>query len=313
MNRCPRNCACALVVLCLNATWQAGLHAEPPRQLLDRLPRGGLCLWLTAAEVDTDALAAAAGRDGMLVHGLVPEARALAVARGRLHAKRLYGQVTLQLADSLKRLPCADGLVNRLFVDDLPAAAKRGLTPEEVARVVCPGGAAVVRVPPGASVPPRFGGKQLQDAGFRVDAREGRPDGWLVAFKSRPDDTDVWTHPRHGPDGNRVSRDLRVGPPATLRWIAPPRFIDRGMRAMLVTRDRLFYLTHDKRPPAQWLVARDAHNGLFLWDRRVSLPPKPTGPFAETSWPLVASDEAVFVLDEGQLLGLDAVTGNLLR
>jgi outer membrane protein assembly factor BamB len=96
---------------------------------------------------------------------------------------------------------------------------------------------------------------------------------------------DDWPNPRHGADGNAVSRDTLVGPPSRIRWIAAGQSADYWGPVSAAGRN--FYSGG---------VARDAFNGLRLWRR-------------EGVVPMAASDEYLFVKTKDGTTALDAVTG----
>ncbi|GAG01460.1 unnamed protein product, partial [marine sediment metagenome] len=167
----------------------------------------------------------------------------------------------------------------------------------------------------------------LTPGGVALVRRDGT---WVKTVKPWPDEMDEWTHFLHGPQNNAVSEDVLVGPPKSLRWAGPPRWGRTheelaSMSAMVSSGGRLFYIV-DNAPlisvwyPAEWkLVARDAFNGIKLWE-------KPVGPWNDhlrhfrsgpTHLPrrLVAVGDDVFVtlgLDAA-VTRLDAATGRVLN
>ena len=130
----------------------------------------------------------------------------------------------------------------------------------------------------------------------------------------------------HGPDGNAVALDTVVGPPRRLQWVNPPRWSRShehlaSLSAAVSAGGRLFYIL-DRGPiasvamPPKWtLIARDAFNGVQLWQRPIEswewhLRGFRSGP---TDLPrrLVAVGNCVYVtLGYGQpVVALDAATG----
>ncbi|HUW57773.1 MAG TPA: class I SAM-dependent methyltransferase, partial [Planctomycetota bacterium] len=93
----------------------------------------------------TDGLLTAELSQGgkFLVHGLVLDKGSLAGARQAVQASNLNGTVSLECCP-LMPLPYTEDLVNLLVVDDLSAAVKAGLSIQEVIRVLCPGGVAML-------------------------------------------------------------------------------------------------------------------------------------------------------------------------
>ena len=192
---------------------------------------GGLVVALRAAGV-------------RVVQGLERDAASVRGAREQIRAEGLDGTVSVDTWEGAA-LPYADNMVNLLVVE------RDGLVaPSEQLRVLAPGGIARVR----------------------------RADGWADRVKPVPPETDEWTHYLHDASGNPVARDALVGPPRFLQWSAAPMHTRSheytpSIWALLSTGGRIFHV-QDKAPAGsmaalpQWhLVARDAYNGLLLWER----------------------------------------------
>jgi outer membrane protein assembly factor BamB len=180
-----------------------------------------------------------------VVHGLDTSPEAVRTAREHILSLGLYGPVSVDSFDG-RTLPYADDLVN-IVVCEQPT----DVSMEEIMRVLCPLGVACVK----------------------------SGDRWRFEKKAWPEEIDEWTHVQHGPDGNAVSEDTRVGPPRHLRWIHDPKWsrhhnITPSISCFASARGRVFYVV-DETPtglgpttPERWaLVARDAFNGTFLWRR----------------------------------------------
>ncbi|MHC4914524.1 MAG: outer membrane protein assembly factor BamB family protein [Planctomycetota bacterium] len=279
--------------------------------------KAGLCVHLGVTGGKLTAELSGGGK--FLVHGLAADAATVEKARKYIQAKGLYGRVSVERCD-LKKLPYAENLVNLVVAEDLGALLGKGVKLEEVARVLAPRGVVC------------FGGKldaaKLEAAGFGKVKSSG---AWTLAVKPRPKQMDDWTHHRHGPDGNKVSGDLLVGPPARLRWVAGQTWSRRhcwnSMKAMVSAGGRVFY-AYDEAPrnvigPARVvLIARDAHNGVLLW-RRVIPSDSPGAddkgrkarPWGFPRGALVASEKLVFsvLAPDGPLAALDAATGKTVR
>lgn len=148
----------------------------------------------------------------------------------------------------------------------------------EIMRVLCPGGVACIR-------------------------RVGGP-GWTRIQKPRPAEMDDWGHPRHGPDGNAASRDTLVGPPRRIRWVAGPM---HEVSNIVTAGGRFFY---------HGVIARDAFNGLPLWDRKLDPTPSRLGfPASAVKGSVlpVATADRLYVVSQGKLQALDAATGSPLE
>ncbi len=203
--------------------------------------RGGLVVHLGC--VDGERTAALWADDRYLVHGLDTDPERVAKARELLHARGLYGPVSVDLFDG-RNLPYVTDTVNLLVAEDL------GDVPlDEVRRVLAPLGVACLR----------------------------RGDGWESIAEPWPDDIGQWTHFLHDAGGNAVSPDRRVGSPTRLRWVAGPRWsrsheTPTSVNAVVSARGRVFMI-FDEAPAGVYrnlpwkanLIARDAFNGTLLW------------------------------------------------
>jgi len=147
-------------------------------------------------------------------------------------------------------------------------------------------------------------GSALKKAGLE-DVQTVRAGGdWTLARKPWPAEMDDWSHSRHGPDGNAVSADKLVRKAERIRWLAGPLV----HASNIVTAGGRFY-THG-------VIARDAFNGLLLWDRRLDPPPSRI----DGSWHgvrgsalPVASADRFYAVNEGKLQALDAATGETIK
>jgi len=256
---------------------------------------GGLVVHLGCG--DGRLTAALHAGDAYLVHGLDADAADVAQARAHIRSLGLYGAVSAERLTG-PRLPYVDGLVRLVVVEDAG-----GVPMGEVMRVLAPGGAAYVR---------------------------GDDGQWSRRVKPRPDDIDEWTHYLHGPDGNAVAADTRIGPPRHLRWTAGPQH-DRdhdalaSLSAMTSSAGRLFYIFDEgatslmHRPAAWRLIARDAFSGVLLWKREIPtwithLHYFRSGPAHLTRRLVSVGDRVYATLGlDAPVSALDAATGRTLR
>jgi len=230
--------------------------------------------------------------DTLLVHGLDADPANVARARACIRSTGLYGPVSVNRFDG-RRLPYAENLVNLVVAEAL------GNVPmAEVLRVIAPGGVAWV--------------------------------GGTKTVKPHPGNTDEWTHYLHDASGNPVAHDAVVGPPRRVQWIAGPRHTRShehtpSINALVSSAGRIFYVADHGpvtwvRQPADWrLMARDAYNGLLLWERSF----RPWFPHI-VNWGqtprhlqrrLVAAKERLYVTLglHAPLSVLDAATGKTLK
>jgi len=256
---------------------------------------GGLIVCIGCDE--PDLLAELGANDSCLIQALDTDAARIARVRAAIRAKKLYGKISVDSWDG-HHLPYVDNLVNLLICtgDDLSAAE------EEAMRVLAPGGVLYAK-------------------------GDGK---WAAIRKSRPEDIDDWTHYLYDASNNAVSRDNLVGPPGGLQWAAAPRFSRSheqlaSISAAVVAGGRIFSI-EDRGPiesvafPPKWvLVARNAFNGITLWQREMGtwewhLHLFRAGP-AHLSRRLVAVNDRVYVTLSlgGPVEMLDAATGETLK
>ncbi len=258
---------------------------------------GGLVVHLGCGDPEVMDLTADLGKgETFLVHGLDRDEAAVRRARTAIQEKGVYGRVSVERLRG-DRLPYADNLVNVIVVDDVEAVSR-----EELMRVLVPEGVALIR------------------AGGKIER----------VIKPRPATMDEWTHFMHEPDNNPVAHDSHIGPPDSIQWMATPKFSraheqQSSFSACVSSGGRMFYILDDAprvdiRLPSKWvLIARDAFNGVKLWE-------KPMGDWvnqyrrfrsgpANLPFRLVADDDKVFVtLDfSGPVHILDAKSGETLR
>ena len=235
-----------LGILLASVTAIAGAERDVAREILEATEvKGGLIVHLGCGP---GKLTAALRADkSFVVHGLDTDADKVRRAREHIRKLGLYGPVSAELFDG-KRLPYADNLVDLVVAEGLGGDAT-----DEAMRVLAPGG--VLYVKQGA--------------------------GWKKTVKPHPGNTDEWTHFMHDASGNAVAHDEVVGPPGRVQWIARPQHTRShehipSINAVVSAGGRIFYIADQagagsiRQPPKWHLVARDAYNGLLLWQRAFS-------------------------------------------
>ncbi len=286
---------CLVLALATAACAGPTPEQQAAREILDATDvTGGLIVHLGCG--DGKLTAALRASDSYLVHGLDADAGNVAKARAHIRSLGLYGDVSVERWTG-NSLPYTDNLVNLLIAEDLGEVPMR-----EVRRVLAPDGVAYLRL----------GGE------------------WQQNTKPRPENTDEWTHFLHDASGNAVAHDDVVGPPRHIQWIAEPQYTRShehipSIYAVVSTGGRIFYIVDQTpvasiRAPAKWqLVARDAYNGILLWER-----PVPEWFPHIINWgqtprqlqrKLVAIGDRVFVTPgiHAPLMALDAATGETIK
>ncbi|MDP6635154.1 MAG: PQQ-binding-like beta-propeller repeat protein [Phycisphaerae bacterium] len=233
--------AFAVVLGLLSAAW-----AQDADQILSETGvKGGLIVHFGCG--DGKLTAALRAGESYIVHGLDADAKSVSAARKHIRKLGLYGKVSAELHSGAK-LPYIDNLVNLLVAGDLGE-----VTNEEVMRVLAPNGVAYVR----------SGGK------------------WSKTVKPRPDALDDWTHYLHDASNHAVSQDTVVGPLRHFQWVAGPRYGRQhdhmSIASAMVTAGGRHFAIFDFASPMspqlasdRRLVARDAFNGAFLWQRSIA-------------------------------------------
>jgi len=266
----------------------------------------GLCAVIGCGSEESPALAAELTAPGKLVvHGIAPDDASLARAREAIAQRGVAGLAAVERL-ALKPLPYRDNVLNLMVVEDLDAAAAAGFSREEAMRALAPGGKLCTR----------SGGK------------------WELTAKPWPESMDEWTHEAHDPGGNCVSRDKVVKFPLGYRWNAglpmnlqhPAQTANAwsATRGMAVAGGRCFTLSNSvfenvgptyqsEHGVDQYVTARDAFNGLFLWRRKLGATYY-GGLFYPNRAPFVGLADVVYAANEkGELVALDAATGDVQR
>ena len=228
----------------------AQMHGRAPAKQAKKILEatgvsGGLVVHLGCG--DGRLTAALRANESYLVHGLDADEREVETARRYIKSKALYGAVSVEHWEG-RRLPYVENLVNLIV-----ASEPRGISREEMMRVLAPRGVAYVK----------------------------KGNRWIKKVKPWPEEMDEWTHYLHGPDNNAVSDDKLVGPPRHMRWRSEPlwcRSHDHlsSVSGVVSARGRIFYIADMGSVasvgfPSQWfLVARDAFSGVELWKMPVS-------------------------------------------
>jgi outer membrane protein assembly factor BamB/SAM-dependent methyltransferase len=203
--------------------------------------------------------------DSLLVHGLDTDPLQVRTARKYIRSLGIYGPVSADLWDG-GQLPYVDNLVNLLVMSD-----EYDVPMKEVLRVLEPNGVALMPTTMNQAAQAAERGAPAR----HVDIGDRR---WVRIVKPRPKEIDEWTHYLHDAGGNAVAHDSTVGPPRHVQWIGgPPHTRSHehlpSIMALVSAGGRIFYIA-DRGPissirrAARWyLVARDAFNGILLWER----------------------------------------------
>jgi len=163
--------------------------AESAGEIIDSSGiKGGLVVHLGCG--DGKLTAELRVNDSYIVQGLDTDAKKIDKARKNIQSLGIYGNVSADTFDGV-HLPYIDNIVNLVVAENLGEVSM-----DEVMRVLCPNGAALVK-------------------------QAGQ---WMKTVKPRPKGIDDWTHFLHGANGNAVAEDSVVGSPFHAQWVSGPKF-----------------------------------------------------------------------------------------
>lgn len=293
-------------ILCLLAATMAG--AQPPVPP----PAGGgtaasawtqdvgpgFCVVIGNAEVDLSL--ALAQDERRLVQELANTPDRVEPLRKAMRDAGLAPRA-MAMASDWKSLPYADSIVNAIVVPDYAAARAAGLGPEEVLRVLAPGGVALLGVAAG------YAPSEWKDRS-EVAKCEMAGNRCRVLRAAIPG-LDEWPQFEH--DGGRtgISSDARAGLPHGIRWMDGERWppyatfaVENPGFASAGGRHFVWDAIGLKGTKKSRLFCRDAWNGLPLWEREFDRPPKANMLAAD-------GDHILLHLGAKNLLVLDAATG----
>ena len=282
-------------VLLIYATQAAASQRNEARRILGNAGvNGGLIVHIGCGDGRVTAALRANAR--FLVHGLDADTGNIEQAREHIRSLNLYGKVTVEKWCG-SQLPYIDNVVNLIVsenIGDLPM--------DEIMRVLVPQGVAYIK-------------------------QNGT---WKKTIKARSKEMDEWTHYLHDPSNNAVAHDTAIGPLRHLQWDGSPTYsrhheFTSSVAAVVSTRGRLFSImdmgsrASIHMPPKWRLTARDAFNGIVLWEKPIEswfnhLWPLKDGP-AQPPRRLVAVGDSVYVTLglEAPVSRLDAATGRILN
>ena len=246
----------------------------------------------------------------------------VAAAQARLDVDGLYGTRVVVEQRPLDTLAFADNTVDVVFavLGARPAhqagtgpSTLEDLSAEQIARVLRPGGKAIIGTVKDAEK--RLAGGQVSrwmpehvaeqtSLKFAQDAFGS----WAEITKLRPEGADSWSHWEHGPDNNPVSTDAVIKAPYRTQWFGGPLYT--AMPAITTAAGgRIFtalgHIAHHKREET-WLntlLARNGYNGTFLWSRKL-----PDGYLVHRS-AFIATDDHFYMIENDGCLRLDPETG----
>ena len=256
----------------------------------------------------------------VLVHAVENDTAKVEAFRAAALAAGVHGAVTAERV-TLQRLPLANDLANLVFIDNLPQRQGEGLTLQEALRVLAPFGSLVLGGADEATLRTDLAAAGLAEAPLQ------KLGSWYRVIKPYPAEMDDWPMQLHDAATTNQSHDTLVGPLTGVRWIQAAHRPDNKMPMtdIVVGNGRIFYARHapgaelfgglPSKPGFQHtLEARDAFNGLLLWQRPIWCPPLESLSARRSAFIAVDGDRVFATLTEhGPVCALDAATGKLLR
>jgi len=254
-----------------------------------------------------------ARRTELEIHVAEPDGEKAAAARKALSAAGLYGARVVVTQADIKNLPYPDYFANLIACQ----AGGPALAPEELLRMLKPcGGVACLNVGAagqgGALRPDQQAAvrKALDAAADKATTVAAAADSWTKVARGPLPGAGAWTHEYAEPGNTACSDDRRVRGPVGILWFGEPgpgRMVSRHASAAspLAAGGRLFVQGENV------VMAYDAYNGLFLWERQMPGALR-TGLKTQAS-NLAASDDSLFVAVGDQVHRLDAATGRTVR
>lgn len=211
----------------------------------------------------------------LLLYCQLPDPEVAETVRRAAEARGWLGKRVFVEEGSLDRIGVADNLAGALFISP---AVRRMIRPNEVQRVVYPGGRIHV------------GGRTIVN----------------------PEDkkTDSWSHPYHGPDNNPQSTDQRARTPYLTQFLADPKFCPMP-EISVAAGGKVFrafgHIAHKKNqnPMLNTLICASAFNGRILWTR----PLKENFMIHRNT--MIATPEILYMADDQSCKCINTATGEV--
>ena len=243
-----------------------------------------------------------AQRSDLEIYGIEPDPDKVRTAREKLAAAGYYGTRISIHQGNLDDIPYANYFANLVVSDTLVKTGElpEGIDAEQVARKIKPvGGVAVVDSE-------NAGALEALDLADQSEIRT--TNGLAILERGGLPGAGSWSH-QYGEAGNTATaNDYRIKGGLGVLWFGDPGEGDmvnrhEGAVAPLAVNGRLIAQGQSR------IMAYDAYNGLFLWERDNPDSVR-TGVFQnQNPGNLVASDDRLFFMEKEACVELDAATG----
>jgi outer membrane protein assembly factor BamB len=264
-------------LLILSAGVDAASESTSQKRAQIDLP-GGLCLHIG---LGSGSRTIKLCRDGkFLVHGLDASTTVVTKVQKMIAARGAYGLIQVEHFAGAE-LPYYDHTITKVVLEK---QGTKKIAIKEIYRVLRPGGQLIAGRTQATQA-------ALTAAGFKDVKQTG---GEWVGIKPWPTQMDDWTHFRHGPGRNPVSKDTLVGVSNSVRWIMGRT----GQGSMMLSSNGInLYVSRSR------VYARDSFTGLPLWDgTRIDGKLKP-----------VATDTHLYAAQGDKLVAIDLSTGKVAQ
>lgn len=280
----------------------------------------GLCVQLGLR--DGKLLAALQKQGFAFANGIALDPKLETPIRKELQKGGLYGEEVSVHYMAVNALPYTDNLINLIVADDFNALSAKGLTLEEILRVLVPRGVAMLK------------NAELSPEDLKGLSAAKTPGDWTRIEKPRPEGLGDWSHYDCDAAGSRVLKDSVVSLPRRMQFnYGKPWKVFGGAElggglGLAVNGRRFCFEGRDSATPRRstspkgklgpakmFLVARDGHNGLLLWEKELPGPKDPRTNCAR-GYPrdrFVADADALYLVWDGKLTAVDAATGTIRK
>ena len=312
MNGVPLRTARFFAILIISSAARL-VRADAPLLASQLLAKAGISKGVACVPRCGDgalALAIAQAAPGMLVHATDADPANVATARTAAAAAGVLGRALYLEQGSLTNLVLVGNSVALLVIADAADSDVPALSGAEIARVLSPwrGSACIGRPAPVSGLTESvLSNWAAQLTIYNLQCTITNADGlWAIIRKPNLPGADDWSHRSHGADGTGVSRDSALKWPYVTQWLGKPYYDLRYHATHLIAGGRVFAIGCDAQGSLNtgfW--ARSAYNGQILWRRDL-----PTNIFTGVS-PMIATPDAVYVMDGATVMVLDPETGVL--